>query len=155
MKTGRKTKPAAVKRAAGNPGKRKLRDDEPACGTTATCPNWLSAEAKSEWRRLAPVLRGWGLLTAAERALFALLCESYADVRQITLELAKGNLEGMERRHRESARDAAMKMVVRISSELGLSPSVRANMVAPKPENADTPDAFKASNPRLRIAKRG
>ena len=150
---GTKPKPTARKRAEGNPGKRPLNEDEPQCGVAATCPNWLSTEAKSEWRRLAPMLREWGLLTAAERAIFAILCESYADVQRLTVELREGGLEGLARRHRETARADAMRMVVRISAELGLSPSARTGLKAPKLAEPGSLEEFWASSPVLRLAK--
>ena len=63
-KRGRKPKPTALKKLEGNPGKRPLNELEPLPQVTMLrCPNWLEPEAKKEWRRLAPVLIGAGILT--------------------------------------------------------------------------------------------
>ena len=71
-KRGRKPKPTALKKLEGNPGKRPLNELEPLPQVTMLrCPNWLEPEAKKEWRRLAPVLIGAGILTGADAVPFA------------------------------------------------------------------------------------
>ena len=78
-KRGRKPKPTALKKLEGNPGKRPLNDLEPLPKVTMLrCPNWLEPEAKKEWRRLAPVLIGAGILTSADAVPFAGYCQAYA-----------------------------------------------------------------------------
>src|SRR4051812_36960048 len=44
-----------------------------------SCPTWLAAEGKAEWRRIAAQLDGAGLLTTADRAALAALCDAWAD----------------------------------------------------------------------------
>ena len=67
MGRGRKPKPTALKKLEGNPGKRPLNELEPVPPTVALrCPNYLLPEARKEWKRLAPILMGMGLLTAAD-----------------------------------------------------------------------------------------
>ena len=74
-KTGRKPKPSALKRLEGNPGKRPLNELEPIPPVTGlTCPKHLLPEAKKEWKRLAPILMGMGLLTAADAVPFEGYC---------------------------------------------------------------------------------
>jgi len=52
--TGPKPKPTAIKILEGNPGKRPLNLNEPKPLQIAPeCPDWLLAEAKKEWNRLA------------------------------------------------------------------------------------------------------
>ena len=64
---GRKPKPTALKQQEGNPGKRPLNEREPTPPKgTIRCPNWLEAEAKKEWKRLAPSLEAMGVLTTAD-----------------------------------------------------------------------------------------
>ena len=54
---GRKTKPTAIKKLEGNPGKRKLNTKEPVpVKGMPTCPEWLLPEAKKEWDRLADLM---------------------------------------------------------------------------------------------------
>ena len=58
---GRKPTPTALKVLEGNPGKRKLNDNEPRPEKKApSCPKWLEPEAKKEWRRLAKKMEQMG-----------------------------------------------------------------------------------------------
>ena len=50
---GRKPTPTAIKDLEGNPGKRKLNENEPKPEKKApACPKWLSKDARKEWHRL-------------------------------------------------------------------------------------------------------
>jgi P27 family predicted phage terminase small subunit len=71
---GRRPKPTALKELTGNPGKRPLNLLQPRPQGLARCPAHLSAQAKSEWRRVAPELRRLGLLTTVDRAALAAYC---------------------------------------------------------------------------------
>jgi len=74
-----KSKPTKLKILEGNPGKRPLNENEPIPQSIAPkCPNWLLAEAKKEWKRLATELERLGLLTIVDRVAFAGYCQSYA-----------------------------------------------------------------------------
>src|SRR3970040_1699024 len=76
-------KPERLKVLAGNPGKRPLKKTRSKLdGKGPSCPEWLSPEAKVEWRRLAPELVRRGLLTPLDRAAFAGYCQSYAHWQQ-------------------------------------------------------------------------
>ena len=57
MPRGRKPIPTALKRLAGNPGKRPLTAREPKTERKAPkCPRTLDAEARKEWRRVVKLL---------------------------------------------------------------------------------------------------
>lgn len=71
-------KPAALKILSGNPGKRPIRRPTSATAGTVTCPEWLTGEARAEWRRLAPTLSKAGLLTPVDRGAFATYCQTIA-----------------------------------------------------------------------------
>ena len=76
---GRKPKPTAIKELEGNPGKRPLNGHEPVPPKSAIrCPNWLEAEAKKEWKRMAKQLEHLGILTEIDMAAFAGYCQAYA-----------------------------------------------------------------------------
>ena len=76
---GRKPTPTAIKELEGNPGKRKLNDKEPKPVKKApSCPKWLEAEAKKEWRRLSKKMEMMGVLTEVDMAAFAGYCQAYA-----------------------------------------------------------------------------
>ena len=64
---GRKPKPTAIKKLEGNPGKRKLNTKEPIPAKgMPECPQWLLAEAKKEWERLADLMNQMGVLTEVD-----------------------------------------------------------------------------------------
>ncbi len=75
---GRKTKPTAIRRLDGNPGKRGYNHAEPMPpeGCPA-CPDHLSDEARLEWDRVAESLHAMGVLTVVDRAALAAYCQAY------------------------------------------------------------------------------
>ncbi|KKL26328.1 hypothetical protein LCGC14_2396420, partial [marine sediment metagenome] len=78
---GPRPQPTKLKILKGNPGRRALNKSEPQPPTPADVPmppEWLEGYAKDEWRTLAPVLHGLGLLTVADLSFFGAYCQSYA-----------------------------------------------------------------------------
>ena len=76
---GRKPTPTAIKELEGNPGKRKLNENEPKPERKApACPKWLDKDARKEWHRLAKKMEAIGVLTEVDMAAFAAYCQSYA-----------------------------------------------------------------------------
>ena len=65
-------KPTALKVLDGNPRHRPINRSEPRPRPVAPkCPSWLDAEAKREWRRIAPALERIGLLTEIDGTALA------------------------------------------------------------------------------------
>ena len=128
------SKPVALKRLEGNPGKRPLRARTGAPRGAVTCPEWLTAEARAEWRRLAPALTKAGLLTPLDRSAFATYCQSFArwkecqrgveESGQLYLSATGRLLErpevAMAQRFAREARE--------IGADFGLSPASRARL---------------------------
>lgn len=78
--SGRRPQPTRLKILRGNPGKRKLNDQEPKPrGGVPKCPEFLDKEAKVEWRRVVPELQAMGLMATAYRAALAQLCQAWAE----------------------------------------------------------------------------
>lgn len=76
---GRPPKPTNLKLLNGNPGKRKISQNEPKPKPIAPkCPKWLDKEAKREWKRLASELEKVGLLTQIDGSIFAAYCQSWS-----------------------------------------------------------------------------
>lgn len=76
---GRKPTPTAIKELEGNPGKRKLNENEPKPKKKApSCPKWLEPEAKKEWRRLSKQMEQIVIFTEVDMASFAGYCQAYA-----------------------------------------------------------------------------
>ncbi len=127
-------KPAAVKRLEGNPGKRQIKGAPQPQPQAPSCPSWLSAEARTEWQRLAPELERMGLLTALDQAAFACYCAAYAHWRDCQRVIEEegplyvtpaGRLR--ERPEVEMAKQAA-RAVREFAAEFGLTPSSRGRM---------------------------
>ena len=53
------------------------------------CPQWLWPEAKKEWRRIAPELERYGLLSKLDRAALALYVQAWARYVWAEQQLAK------------------------------------------------------------------
>ena len=79
MIRGRVPKPTALRRAAGNPGKRGYNAAEPVPPDgLPDCPAHLGAVAQEEWHRLARTLHDMGVLTVVDRAALAAYCQCWA-----------------------------------------------------------------------------
>jgi P27 family predicted phage terminase small subunit len=83
--SGRRAKPASVHLINGNPSKLSA-EQLAAMGSTVSpkskapaCPEFLSADAKTEWRRIAEDLLALGLLSKIDRAELAIYCQAWAD----------------------------------------------------------------------------
>lgn len=92
---GRRPTPTALKRLAGNPGKRALNESEPQFAPgRPPCPAHLVGEARTEWSRVTRLLVEAGLLTKADRAALAAYCEAWATWVLAVEMLAKPKEEG-------------------------------------------------------------
>ena len=137
-KRGRKPKPTALKKLEGNPGKRPLNELEPMPQVTMLrCPNWLEPEAKKEWRRLAPVLIGAGILTSADAVPFAGYCQAYARWKEAEEQVSR---LGMVYKEKDTERvrpnpyiaiaRSAFAEVKSLAAEFGLTPANRTAIIA-------------------------
>ena len=154
MTRGRPKTPTVLKVLNGNPGKRPI-DKNEVCPKPLMpdMPSFVKGEAKKEWDRMAPKLEALGLLTEIDGSIFASYCVNYAHWFECETFLTKlshdkeGNFNGamfktptgymqqlpqvsMSLRYQKEMRDAL--------SKLGMTPSDRAGLIAPKsPEKAD------------------
>ena len=129
---GRKPKPTALKVLEGNPGCRKLNENEPKpLPIIPDCPEWLTGNAKDVWGKLAPILERMGLLTEADEIALAAICSLYArykDLERIIDE--KGYTEKNTRSGLKAIPEFAMsrdclKLLKSFMTEFGLTPSSR------------------------------
>lgn len=138
MTRGRKPKPTAVKKLAGNPGKRALNPKEPKIPAGAPpCPRHLGKAAKAEWKRIIKELVDTGIATKVDMAALAAYCVAYGhwieaekmikDPKNWTITTDKGNeiqspWVGMANNLRNQ--------VVKFASEFGMTPSARSRVTA-------------------------
>ena len=132
---GRKPKPNAIKKLEGNPGRRPIPDEMPSPEKDATCPAWLEPEAKREWKRLSPWMHSLKILTDADRAAFATYCQAYARWREAEEFLTKhGPIVKTPSGYWQQVPQVSIaqtycKIMTRIASEFGLTPSARSRIV--------------------------
>ena len=141
-------KPRHLKVLQGNPGKRPLPRASPKPRPSrVSCPEWLSPEAKAEWRRLAPELERLGLLTPLDRSAFAAYCQSFAHWRQAQRVIKEqGHLYvtasgRVQERPQVAIADSSLKTMKAFAVEFGLTPSSRGRFSLPDTA-ADEEDEF-------------
>jgi phage terminase small subunit len=80
---GRKPKPTARKKAAGNPGKRAINNDEPDFGlvTNIDAPEWITGAARDMWERVAPPLLKQKVLQVTDLHNVEAFCMAYGNWR--------------------------------------------------------------------------
>ena len=80
MGKGRKPKPRALRLLNGNAGKRPLPPDiqPPRTDDVPEPPRGMPAQARKEWRRIAPLLYEIGLLTKIDLVALEAYCRVYA-----------------------------------------------------------------------------
>ncbi|MCZ7554756.1 MAG: phage terminase small subunit P27 family [Anaerolineales bacterium] len=138
-----KRKPTALKKLAGNPGGRKLPPEPELPKDMPECPAHLSKAARAEWDRLARPLYDAGLLTIADRSVFAEYCALSARLEQAERQLARRGLTVQSPNGYRIANpliSICNRLAVNLrayASEFGLSPASRAGVagITPKRES--------------------
>jgi len=152
--SGPPPKPTALKRLEGNPGKRKLNDNEPQPVAGCTAPAWLTPGARAEWDRVYPEIERLGLMTVVDRAAFAAYCIAVDVMERATTEMmptADNRLpELTEKKTRatgaESLRREAMKTIKSFATEFGFTPASRSRIEV-KQAGENALDALMADEP--------
>ena len=146
---GRKPKPTALKILEGNPGCRKLNENEPKpLPVIPDCPKWISGQARKVWEKLAPMLEGMGLLTEADEIALAAICSLYARYKDLEKVIdKKGYTEKNSRSGVKAVPEFAMsrdclKLLKSFLAEFGLTPSSRSRINLPQPETDDPLEEF-------------
>ena len=99
-----------------------------------TCPTWLDAEAKAEWKRILPQMLAVGTVARVDRAVLAGYCQSWADYRHAT-EMVRSGGETFETPQGYVAKNPwvtikneAWARFNKAAGSLGLSPSARTGL---------------------------
>ena len=144
-KRGPPPTPTQVLRLRGSlRGKYRKPEPEPT-SSVPTCPTWLSAYAKTEWKRITRELKKIGILTQVDRAVLAGYCQSWSDYMEATKLLRNegGVLTTAQgtpvRNPLANIQGDARTSMLRFAQELGLSPAARARLATEKPKSADDP----------------
>ena len=128
---------SAVKRLAGNPGKRPVLDQVATpSGPLGHPPAWLSPDGLEEWRRIVPEMERFGIFTSADFSAVVGHCVAYSDVVQAA------------KRH-EQVKSTALTALRLSAAELGLTPASRVKLVAaPAPGHDQAEEFFAQAAPR-------
>jgi P27 family predicted phage terminase small subunit len=151
-------KPTALRELEGNPGKRALPKNEPKPDKGAVCPEWIPAEAKAEWERVAPELERLGLLTKVDSSALAAYCVAYARWRAAEEAIAIHGLTFMTesgyaaQRPEVGIANKAMADIRAFCKEFGLTPSARGRMSIPgESEPTDPLEQLLGKAPTLKV----
>lgn len=133
---GPKPQPTRLKILKGNPGKRRLNEQEPDLpAEVPPPPDWLDGPALVKYRTLAQSLYDAKILTTLDGDVLALYCRTW--VRWVTAEqaLEKGLLSKTPNGHIQpspfvSIARAAVDQLRTLEAELGMTPSSRSRVQA-------------------------
>lgn len=122
--------PTAIKKLAGNPGKRRMNDSEiePAPGAPE-CPDWLVGDAREEWERIVPELDRLGVLTRVDNSVLIGHCATYGEI----VATVKAG---------EPLKSSLLGQMRAFACELGLTPAARAKLQGPKKGGNDDTEKF-------------
>lgn len=126
------------------------REVPPAPGFVRIAPNppdWLSREAKAEWRRIAPGLSRLDLTKQEDRAALSAYCECWArfvEASKIVHEegMLAVNSQGRVRHPAMAIVEAASKELRSWVQEFGLSPAAENRVARKAADNGDEKDPF-------------
>jgi P27 family predicted phage terminase small subunit len=153
---GRKAKPAEVKAAQGNPGRRPIHHAPDLPGLSLQPPKDLPAAARRIWEALAPELSRLKLLRATDLGAFARYCEHLARWAELTKALRKSgetyvtqSAHGTMRRIDPNfmVRDRIEGRLHELEDRFGLTPMARQQLlqklaIAPLPQTPAGNDLF-------------
>jgi P27 family predicted phage terminase small subunit len=134
---GRKPLPTSLKKLRGTWRPDRASGTEPQVESAIPePPDWLSADALAEWKRLAPQLAAAGLLTKLDRAALASYCSAWGDLCEANRTLQQFGSTYITERG-VIVLHPMLKVVERsrhalraFASEFGLSPSARTRVDA-------------------------
>jgi len=146
---GRKPKPTARKRAAGNPGKRALNDDEPDFGlvTDVDPPEWITGAGRDMWQRVVPLLLKQKVLQLTDLHNVEVFCTAYGTWRASAADVAQngpvvpGATGGPIKNPALTALNEAARQMVTFGAMLGLDPASRQRLVGGGNKKPDNPFA--------------
>jgi P27 family predicted phage terminase small subunit len=101
-----------------------------------SAPNWMSNDAKAEWKRVFPSLVQRRILTAADLGGLENYCLAVGRVREIERALQTNGIDPVFVR----MQDKAMQTARQLAAELGLTPVSRSRPSVRENDNEDDDD---------------
>ena len=147
-KRGPRPQPSAVKKARGNPGKRKPNDAEPRpTGALPPCPKYLQGGAREAYERFAVQLTETGVAGDTDATALELLCASIAlylealakvqELGPVWLEKGDSKIPKIAYSPYWAVMNREWKKIVTMLKEFGLTPSSRTGLKATPPSPED------------------
>ena len=141
---GRKPKPTAQKKLAGNPGKRALNHAEPEFSkiTDVDPPEWLSERAAVMWKMILPELLRENVVALTDLHNVEAFCTAYDNWRMAQESIKEngivvaGATGGPVKNPALTAANETMRQMVTFGSLLGLDPSSRTRLIGGNKEKA-------------------
>jgi len=101
-----------------------------------SCPKWLGAIARKEWKRVAKLLVGCRVLTEADLGSMILYAEAFAEFQQAVGDISKApTLAAAIAAGLTNRKDRAATRMLQAGAQLGLSPAARTRVKAiPEPK---------------------
>lgn len=138
VRPGGKPVPTAIKNLLGNPGKRARNKDEPQYEVKVPdCPSHMDVIATEEWNRIGPLLAEYGLLTEVDMAALMVYCRAFSlfveadkQVQKYGSMLVSKRTSNFYQSPYVNQMSAAIKQMMAITTEFGLTPSSRARLKA-------------------------
>lgn len=159
---GRRPKPTKLKLLQGNPGKRKISENEP---EPEICvpdpPDHLSDAAREHWEQVACELAEAGILTRIDRDALGLYCEAYARWVHANEQIQKfGPLVKAPSGYPMQSpflaiANKAFDQMRAMLTEFGMTPSSRTKVQVERPDTADPLDEFLRRGAELTRTKDG
>lgn len=156
--SGRRAKPASVHILHGNPSK-KSSAELAAAGKAVdvqakapACPDFLTADAKAEWKRIAQDLVTLGILSKVDRGELAVYCQAWADWKFARGKIAelgdKGFVEATPSGYKQMSAwmqvaNRAEERMRTAGASFGLNPSARQRLEVRPPQGDLFPNAPK------------
>lgn len=150
---GAKPKPTNVHVLNGNPGhkaKHQLKSSINPDVKIPTCPKHLSAEAKTEWKRISVELEKLGIISQIDLAALAIYCQAYGRWVQSEVKIKElndlGNYDGFFDETPNGYKQISVWMQIsnravdqmrRMLPEFGMTPSARSRIRDAQTVNSD------------------
>ena len=134
-------KPVELKILEGNPGQRRLPKPPKFAPLAMEAPDWLSREARAEWRRLAKEFQRVDLVKRPDRAAMIALCTEwakYVEATKVMNDPSRPQRIGGKPTH-QVARES-LDALIRLWARFGMTPADRARF--DMPEVTDEKDPF-------------
>lgn len=108
-------------------------------------PDWLPADAATEWQKLTPKLLKLGVLAEIDANLLAVFCLTVALVADLTKQIEEESV-AKKIAALQNRRQTTIGEVNKLAQQFGLSPSARTRVKGKKPDVEDPLEEFLAKN---------